>query len=134
MNLKYKYELEKILKSESINTVFQPIISLENGSVIGYEALSRGPEDSPLHLPENLFSTAEECDRIWELELLCREKAIERAKMIDKDKLLFINVDPKIFKNERFRKGFTREFLKKHRYGNRIFRTQDTNGDKTPLH
>ena len=114
MNLKYKYELEKILKSESINTVFQPIISLENGSVIGYEALSRGPEDSPLHLPENLFSTAEDCDRIWELELLCRVKAIERAKMIDKNKLLFINVDPKIFKDERFRKGFTRDFLKKH--------------------
>ncbi|MCH3964071.1 MAG: GGDEF domain-containing protein [Clostridium sp.] len=112
MNLCDKYELEKILDNKSINTVFQPIVSLKDASIIGYEALSRGPKNSPLHSPEKLFSAAECFGRIWELELLCRLKAIEKANIIDKNKFLFINVDPKIFKDERFRSGFTKDFLK----------------------
>ncbi|WP_409069266.1 EAL domain-containing protein [Clostridium caseinilyticum] len=104
-------ELDKIIKCESITTVFQPIVSLANGDIIGYEALSRGPKNSPLHNPEKLFSAAHEYNRLWELEYLCRSKAIERAKFIDKDKHLFINVDPFIFKDEKYRKGFTKPFL-----------------------
>ncbi|AZV58325.1 GGDEF domain-containing protein [Clostridium sp. AWRP] len=107
-------ELNKILAEESISTVFQPIISLKNGFVIGYEALSRGPKGSPLYFPDKLFSAAEKYNKTWELEFLCRVKAIEKANSIDKNKLLFINVDPKIFRDERFKSGFTKEFLKKH--------------------
>ncbi|WP_279230671.1 EAL domain-containing protein [Clostridium autoethanogenum] len=103
-------ELEKILAEKSINTVFQPIVSLKNGFVIGYEALSRGPEGSPLYFPDKLFSTTEKYNKTWELEFLCRVKAIEKANSIDKNKLLFINVDPKIFRDERFKSGFTKDF------------------------
>lgn len=112
MSICYKDEIEKILSKKDISTVFQPIISLKNASVIGYEALSRGPKDSPLHSPKKLFLEAENYDRTWELELLCRIKAIEKVKQIDKNKLLFINVDPKIFKDPRFKSGFTKDFLK----------------------
>ena len=31
------------MKTANIKSVFQPIISLTDGTVIGYEALSRGP-------------------------------------------------------------------------------------------
>ncbi|WP_446899434.1 GGDEF domain-containing protein [Clostridium sp. LBM24168] len=114
MNLQYELELDRILSCGSISTVFQPIVSLKDASIIGYEALSRGPEDSILHFPNKLFSVAESCNRVWDLELLCRLKAIEKANRIDKDKLLFINVDPRIFKDDRFKSGFTKEFLKEN--------------------
>lgn len=107
-------ELERILINEDISTVFQPIVSLKDGKVIGYECLSRGPANSPLHAPDKLFNTAVTYHRLWDLELLCRVKAIERARNIGEDKFLFINVDPHILKDEKFKKGFTKEFLAKH--------------------
>lgn len=107
-------ELERILRKEEILTVFQPIVELKNGNIIGYEGLSRGPVNSPLHTPDKLFKAAEVNHMLWDLELLCRVKAIERARNIDRDKFLFINVDPHIFKDEKFKKGFTKEFLAKH--------------------
>lgn len=107
-------ELERILSEEDISTVFQPIVSLKSGKVIGYECLTRGPLSSELHSPEKLFNAAERYKKVWELELLCRVKAIERAKDIDKEKFLFINVDPLVLKDDKFTKGFTKEFLAKY--------------------
>lgn len=107
-------ELEMILETGAITSVFQPIISLKDASVIGYEALSRGPENSSLQFPDKLFSTAEYYNKSWELESLCRVKALEKAQRITNDKLLFLNVDPLIFSDEKFRKGFTKNFLSSH--------------------
>lgn len=107
-------ELERILENGNISTVYQPIVSLINGEVIGFEALSRGPEGSPLRSPDKLFASAVLHNRAWEMEQLCRVKAIERAEELKKDKFLFINVDPNIFRDEKFKKGFTKEFLAKH--------------------
>lgn len=104
-------ELAKIIVERQIVTVFQPIVNLGSGEIIGYEALSRGPKESPLHQPNNLFKAAEIYDRIWELESLCRIKALEAASKINQKTLLFINVDPMIFKDEKFKKGFTKELL-----------------------
>ncbi len=59
-NLNYNEaeELENILNSKNITTVYQPIVSLLDGEIIGYEALSRGPIDSPLQNPDKLFNAA----------------------------------------------------------------------------
>jgi len=107
-------ELKKIISRKKISTVFQPIICLSDGNIIGYEALSRGPENSILQSPIKLFNAAETYNMNWELELLCRTKALENAHFLEKNKLLFINVDPLIFKDEKFYKGFTIEYLKTH--------------------
>ncbi len=104
-------EFYDILKNKRINTYFQPIISLKNGDIIGYEALSRGPIEGLLHLPETLFDCAKIMNKVWELDLLCRIKAIERAKEIIGDKYLFINIEPDIIKDPEFKRGFTKEYL-----------------------
>ena len=41
-------QLAAILVSRSITTRFQPIVNLKTGQTLGYEALSRGPENSVL--------------------------------------------------------------------------------------
>ncbi|KZL90346.1 GGDEF domain-containing protein [Clostridium magnum] len=107
-------ELKSIIRTKNISTVYQPIVSLSDGKIIGYEALSRGPIDSPLQTPDKLFKAAQVHNKTWELEQLCRIKAIEKAANIEKNKYLFINVDPHIFKDEKFKKGFTKEFLAQH--------------------
>ena len=104
-------ELENILATQSIHAVFQPIISLVDGGVFGYEALSRGPQGSFLEKPDDLFPVAEQFNKVWELEFLCRSKAFARANGLPKDKMLFINVDPKIIDDPRFQKGVTLDML-----------------------
>ena len=51
-----KFNLQKLIIEKQIGTVFQPIISLDDRSVIGYEALSRGPEDTEFSSPKLLIS------------------------------------------------------------------------------
>lgn len=106
-------ELLEILYQKKIKTVFQPIVSLLDGSVHGYEALSRGPEESQLHTPDMLFKCAQKFNKLWELEFLCRSKAFEAAFKIESEFKLFLNVNPNIMQDVQFRKGFTREYLEK---------------------
>lgn len=113
--VKRSNELNRILDSKLINTVFQPIISLKDGSILGYEALSRGPENSILFSPDKLFNAAERFNKLWDLEMLCSTKAIEKAAKMDKDKLLFINVSPMIINDSKFNKGFSKMLLMKNK-------------------
>ena len=52
--------LEHILENARLLTLLQPVLDLAEGRLMGYEALSRGPSDSPLHAPQVLFATAEQ--------------------------------------------------------------------------
>lgn len=104
-------EFMEILQNGDIRTVFQPIISLRNGELLGYEALSRGPEKSVFKNPEKLFDLARVYGRLWELELLCRIKALENISKLKTNFNIFINVDPHIIDDEKFKKGFTKDFL-----------------------
>ncbi len=105
-------ELMNILEHGKIKTVFQPMISLKDGIIMGYEALSRGPADSHLENPTTLFDVARIYGKLWELELLCRIKALENIAVRESQVNIFLNVDPDIINDEKFKKGFTREFLK----------------------
>lgn len=105
-------EFMEILQNGDIKTVFQPIISLRNGELLGYEALSRGPANSVFNNPEKLFDFARLYGRLWELEFLCRIKALENISGNDPIFCIFLNVDPRIIDDEKFKKGFTKDFLR----------------------
>lgn len=107
-------ELNLILDTQQIKPVFQPIVSLLEATVIGYEALSRGPRTSALERPDLLFAAAEAADKVWELDVMCRAKALEKAKYLPEGHMLFINVDPKIIWDARFEKGVTKDILDKY--------------------
>ncbi len=104
-------QLAEIIKNANLRIVFQPIVSLRDGSVFGYEALCRGPAGSPLENPDALFGIAAESGRLWELEQLSRTKALEAAFNNNLPKKLFLNVNPAVIHDEKFKNGFTREYL-----------------------
>ena len=87
-------DLEKILKTQAISTHFQPIVDLRTGDIIGYEALSRGPLESPLHSPIALFQAANTESLLTQLEDLCLNQALKNAARHQLDNLLFLNVNP----------------------------------------
>lgn len=110
-------EIEDILIQERIYPVFQPIVSLRDGSVIGYEALSRIKGESSIENPEKLFNAAIKYRKIWELEQLCRKKALKawaESKEKTREKRLFLNVSPCIIHDRKFQTGFTKEYLRRY--------------------
>lgn len=84
----------QILKEKQVTPVFQPIVDLRSGFILGYEGLIRGPEQSGFHSPLALFDAARQCGRLWELEeLCCREltASFTRQGLAGK---LFLNSSP----------------------------------------
>ena len=103
--------LNRILAEGCIKPVFQPIVSLQDGRIFGYEALSRVSNSSIAIGVEQLFRLADKADRAWDLETLCRAKALAGAANIAQDKLLFLNVNPNIIYDAKFNEGFTKRHL-----------------------
>src|SRR3546814_8010058 len=82
----------KVLKEVSLTTLYQPIVDLQSGAIIGYEGLIRGPSDSPLHVPSTLFNVARLCGETVELERLCRKVHIERLVQLGLSGKLFLKM------------------------------------------
>ena len=106
--------LYDILEGEHIKPVFQPIVSLIDGQVYGYEALSRITKEELNMNIDHMFRTADKVNKLWELETLCRTKALELSVHKDADKKLFLNVNPQIIYDEKFREGFTKDRLNEY--------------------
>jgi len=85
-------ELQRILDAAAVTTLFQPVCRVPGSHVVGYEALSRGPEGSYLESAENLFGFAERSGLLGEVELLCVERAVESAKNLPIGVTVFINL------------------------------------------
>lgn len=90
-------DFDRLLKESRIRTLFQPIVSLSDGSVLGYEALSRGPIGTRLEGADALFLTAAERGVSAQLERICRFKALANASAIPPGCLLFLNISPRVF-------------------------------------
>jgi len=105
--------LFEILDGEYIRPVYQPIVSLQNGVVFAYEALSRITRPN-CHLNiDELFEMAKKNQKLWELESLCRAKALKGACEKPARMKLFLNVEPNIIYDPEFISGFTQEKLLK---------------------
>ena len=70
----------EIVRNKKIYPVYQPIVSLKDGSVYGYEALSRTDLENCVFNTEEMFHIAEKIHRLWKLESICRRLAIKNAK------------------------------------------------------
>jgi EAL domain-containing protein (putative c-di-GMP-specific phosphodiesterase class I)/GGDEF domain-containing protein len=106
-------ELYEILRRRKLSALFQPIIDLKSGEFIGYEGLIRGPADSPLHSPVNLFKAAMKHDMSLETEMLCRQIVLETFAQLDLPGHLFLNVSPETLTHPSFKNGQTLDFMAK---------------------
>jgi EAL domain-containing protein (putative c-di-GMP-specific phosphodiesterase class I) len=92
--VRHKELLQQIILNQGIHTVFQPIYHVTSGSIMGYEALSRGPTGTLFESPLTLFSTAAEVGLSFELDRACRLKAIASSKLLPDGSKIFINTLP----------------------------------------
>lgn len=104
-------ELQRIMSERLLNPVFQPIIDLRARAFLGYEALIRGPQGSPLERPERLFATARAQGVGLDLEHLCRDAVLRAFAQLRLPGRLFINAAPKALLDERMSGAQTLELL-----------------------
>lgn len=108
---KQAQEFHEILEEKKITPVYQPVVSLKTGEIYGWEALSRGPVDSDFHSPFHLFQFAEKIGKLFELEKICREKALRHSDRFPEGGKLFLNMNPRAIDDPGFVKGHTAALL-----------------------
>jgi EAL domain-containing protein (putative c-di-GMP-specific phosphodiesterase class I) len=86
--------LQEIINRRDITPLFQPVIDLSTGEMIGMEALSRGPKGSDLESGETLFSLAERTELLGPLERVCRDVSLQAAAANLNGRKLFMNLSP----------------------------------------
>jgi EAL domain-containing protein (putative c-di-GMP-specific phosphodiesterase class I) len=89
-------EFNRLLDERRITAVFQPVVELDSGQVVGYEALARGPAGSSLSRPAALFEHAYRVGRADELDWVCRAAAFRGAlaASLPQNTRLLVNVEP----------------------------------------
>lgn len=88
--------LGAVLDRGLVRALLQPIVDIDTGAVVAYEALARGPAGTPLERADVLFAAARRSGRVTELDWLCRAAAVRAALEagIRPPTALFINVEP----------------------------------------
>ncbi len=104
--------IKQIIDHKHIRTVYQPIYSMKTGSLLGYEALSRGPEGSCYENPDVLFSTANKYQCLQELENLCYTTAIRSIGAGLGEAYLFLNINPLVLNRHNYESGLLQNVIK----------------------
>lgn len=105
-------ELAKIFKQKHLSAHFQPIIDLKTKQIFSYEALIRGPFNSPLHSPVNLFQVANDHGLLFEMDTLARSTVLESYQRQQGQQPIFINITVTSILAEGYRQGITLERIK----------------------
>ena len=85
--------IEEALTGENLSIVFQPIVDLHHGVVMGAEALSRFDSD-PYHPPNKWFADAASIGLGVELELIAARKSLAHLDQLAPKIYLSINLSP----------------------------------------
>ncbi|MEA2309743.1 MAG: hypothetical protein QOI65_2029 [Thermoleophilaceae bacterium] len=110
-------ELRRLLDDGAIRAVYQPIVDLQSLEAVAYEALARGPADSPLEAPDRLFATAGAAGLLPEVDMACRTAAIDGAIRPTRTDpfTLFINVEPTAIDGSPLFEGSSQETILRDR-------------------
>lgn len=109
--MRNKEKLQELILKQSIRTFFHPIVDLDANSIIGYEALTRGPEGTEYENPYILFDIAEETELLFELDRLCRKKGLENSRGLKPGLKLFLNCLPSAVLDPMFKGDYLKKVL-----------------------
>lgn len=85
--------VDETLSGDTVSMVFQPIVSLVDGHVLGVEALARFDAE-PCRPPNEWFAEAAAVGRGVELELKAVERGLAQLDALDADVYMSVNASP----------------------------------------
>lgn len=103
--------LQDVLLRERVVTAYQPILRMKEGTILGFEALSRGPRGSGLDTADTLFGAAAKNGLDVELDRLCRRRALLSSGRIPSNAKIFVNTLPATMRDPQFRGKALIDFL-----------------------
>ncbi len=104
-----------IVRARNLTPVYQPIVDLRDGSVLGFEGLIRPGASSGFSNPGQLFAAAAAAGRTVELDLACFEVVAAGSTEIGQDQVLSINLSPQTLELEDFSASWLLEILARYR-------------------
>jgi EAL domain-containing protein (putative c-di-GMP-specific phosphodiesterase class I) len=87
--------IAKVVSERLLRPVYQPIVELATGRVIGFEGLTRPTAESGFSDPNSMFVAAETVGRTVELDYACLTAVVAGARTMSREQLLTINVSPR---------------------------------------
>jgi EAL domain-containing protein (putative c-di-GMP-specific phosphodiesterase class I) len=103
--------LQDVILRERVTTAYQPILRLKERTILGFEALSRGPRGSGLETADSLFGAAKDHNLLVELDGLCRRRALLSSGRIPSNSRIFVNTLPATIRDPQFRGKALIDFL-----------------------
>jgi diguanylate cyclase (GGDEF)-like protein len=85
----------EVIRDRCLRAVFQPIVDMATGEVVGFEGLTRPAPGAPFSNPGALFEAAEHVGRTVELDTACYEVIAEAARGIPVERVVTINLSPR---------------------------------------
>lgn len=83
----------QVMSQRSVVPFFQPLVNLDDHSLLGYEALLRCRVEG-LESPARLFKAAADADEEESLSILAREQSLHVANRFKSQNLIFLNTHP----------------------------------------
>lgn len=88
-----EHAIREVMRLNQIDIVFQPIVDLGSGKVVGAEALSRFTAE-PIRSPDQWFADAAQVGLDQELELFAIERALEASAKVGLSCWISFNLSP----------------------------------------
>jgi diguanylate cyclase (GGDEF)-like protein len=95
MRAELSSSISAVIESGSLSPVYQPLVELATGKVLGYEGLIRVPRESNFAHTGALFDAAEAAGRVADLDRAALDVVLAGTAGIPEDALLSLNVSPR---------------------------------------
>ena len=106
--------ISEVIARGQLRAVYQPIVLLANGTVIGVEGLIRPVPPAPFADPGALFEAAEAGGRLTALDLACVETIVAGASDLPEGQFLSLNLSPPTVESPEFTSAALLAILARH--------------------
>ena len=105
-------QARRVVAGRELAVVFQPIFGFREGRIMGYEALVRGPADSLVCAPQDLFAAAQHAGLAVELNVICIQEVLRAFARRSLEGSLFLNVSPQLIIQRGFEQQRAARFMR----------------------
>jgi diguanylate cyclase (GGDEF)-like protein len=106
--------ISAVIEAGSLTPVYQPIIDLSSGRVVGYEGLVRVPKESSFAHTGALFDAAEVAGRVHDLDRAALDVVLRGARSMSDAMSLSVNVSPRTLEAPEFSATAFLAILRRH--------------------
>jgi diguanylate cyclase (GGDEF)-like protein len=106
----------EVIARGQLHPVYQPIVAIPDGHVIGVEGLIRPLPPAPFATPAQLFAAAEAGGHVTNLDLACVDTIVAGARGLPADQFLTVNLAPSTLEASEFSSGAVLAILERHEF------------------